>query len=245
MTEWPLLLRAFGGNFIAVPLIGLLCSRAFHLPDAIATGLLLMAIAPGVPFVILSGGRKSGGSHELAIALALLMPAISTITAPLTSRVLLPAVERPEIPLAFVSSLLFYQLAPLLIGALAAWRIPLASRKIVKPLGYLTFIALLVLLVLLIPAIVKGFASALGTFGLLAMLLTVIISLAIGWILGGAKPEYRRTLAIGTALRNPGLAMIIATARFPGTNVAAAVAAYFVVQAIVTSVAGIFFKRPA
>ncbi len=245
VTEWRLLFAALLANFVGVPILGVLLCRMFHLPDAVATGLLLMAIAPGVPFIILSGGRKSGGSHEFAIALALIMPAIATISVPIAAKLVLPATERPDIPLSFAGSLLLYQLVPLLLGVFGAQRFPAIARRLAVPLGYLTMAALVAILALLLPTMVKSVATVFGTFGLFAMALAVLLSLALGWACGGATREYRRTLAFGTALRNPAIAMIVATTRFPGESVAAAVAAYFVVQVIVTSIAGVFFKRTA
>ena len=77
------------------------------------------------------------------------------------------------------------------------------------------------------------------------MFLVTTLSFVIGWFLGGSRSEYRRTLGIATALKNPGLAMIVATARFPGTGVASSVAAYFVIQIVVTSLTGKLLKQTA
>jgi BASS family bile acid:Na+ symporter len=242
ITKSGLLFRALAANFIIVPLVAVLLSRGFRLSDSIATGLLLMAIAPGVPFLVLSGGRQRGGSHEFAIALAFLMPALSTLTIPITAELVLPTGEHPNVPPSYLLSLLIYQLVPLLAGAIMARRLPIVARMLVRPTGSITFAAFVALLTILAPAMIRGAAVIFGTFGLLAMLLTVVLSLAIGWILGGRERSYRRTLAIGTALRNPGVAMLIATARFPGTSVASGVAAYFLIQIIVTMLAGNVFK---
>src|SRR5579863_2411690 len=82
-----LLARAFLANFVIVPLLGVLFARVvFHLSDPIATGVLLMAICPGVPFVVLSGGRRKGGSLGLAVELAFLLPLVSVVTVPITAR---------------------------------------------------------------------------------------------------------------------------------------------------------------
>ncbi|MBV8196813.1 MAG: hypothetical protein JO263_01650, partial [Candidatus Eremiobacteraeota bacterium] len=138
-----------------------------------------------------------------------------------------------------------YQLLPLIAGVVVAQRLPGAARKLARPLGYITFAAFLILLAVLFPAILRGVATVFGTFGLFAMFATAGLSLVAGWIFGGSKREYRRTLAIGTTLRNPGVAMMIATTQFPESGVAGAVAAYFLVQVVVASVAGAYFKRTA
>src|SRR5579883_2959596 len=61
LTNYGMLGRAFLANFVLVPIYGVLLVRAFHLSAPIATGVLLMAISPGVPFVVMSGGRQKGG----------------------------------------------------------------------------------------------------------------------------------------------------------------------------------------
>jgi hypothetical protein len=89
-----------------------------------------------------------------------------------------------------------------------------------------------------VPAIVRALFSVLGTRGIIAAVVIDVLSLAVGWIFGGRDPEERFTFAIGTALRNPAVAMLIATSSFPGTVVGAAVATYFLVQFLGATVFG-------
>jgi BASS family bile acid:Na+ symporter len=112
----PLLVKALIANCVIVPILGVLLVRLFALPEDIATGFLLMAIAPGVPFVLASV-RKRGGSLGLAIALAAMLPLVSIVTVPLTARFALPSTEAAELPMGqFVVTLVLFQLLPLLIG---------------------------------------------------------------------------------------------------------------------------------
>lgn len=238
-----LLLRAIVANFVVVPLVAVLLCRAFRLPDPIATALILMALAPGVPFLVLSGGRQRGGSHEFAVELAMVMPAVSVLTIPIAANFILPASDRLTVPATVLVSLCVYQLAPLILGVLVAQWSPASARKLARPARYVTMGSFVVLLALLVPAMVKGVATVFGTFGLFAMLLTVLISVVVGWIAGGPHVEYRRTLAIGTALRNPGIALMIATTQFKDARIAAGVMAYLLVQIVVSSLAGTLFKR--
>src|SRR5689334_12782698 len=70
-----LLARALLANVVIVPLLGFVIVAALRLNPDVATGILLMAIAPGVPF-ILSGIQKKGGSLSFAIALAVILPLV-------------------------------------------------------------------------------------------------------------------------------------------------------------------------
>src|SRR5215472_803357 len=58
--------RTFLANFILVPLYGVLLAQLFHLDRFIATGFLLMSIAPGGAGALITGGRRVGGSLGFA-----------------------------------------------------------------------------------------------------------------------------------------------------------------------------------
>ncbi|HEX3370081.1 MAG TPA: bile acid:sodium symporter, partial [Candidatus Cybelea sp.] len=120
----PLLAKALIANFVIVPILGVLLARLFALPEEIATGFLLMAIAPGVPFVLASV-RKRGGSLGLAIELAAVLPLVSIVTVPLTAHYVLPTAEAAQLPLGhFVVTLVLFQLLPLLIGITIGTTLP-------------------------------------------------------------------------------------------------------------------------
>ncbi len=55
--------RVFLANFIVVPIIGVIAVRVFALDDFVATGIVLMAIAPGVPFLPLLAGARTAATR--------------------------------------------------------------------------------------------------------------------------------------------------------------------------------------
>ena len=233
LRNYGLLGRAFLANFIIVPVLGVALVRLFHLSDDIATGILLMAIAPGVPFVPFAAGHKKGGSLGFAICLAFLMPAISIVTVPITAPLVLPSGAEAHIPgMSLIVNIVVFQLLPLLIGLTIAQRAPELAGKLIRPVNLLFIVTLLIVLALLLPQIVKGVATVYGSRGLITALLLVLLSIATGWVLGGTNSRYRYTAAIGTALRNVGLALLVATGSFPGTGVAAMVMSYFIIQIV-------------
>ena len=241
-----LLGRAILANLIIVPILGVLIVGAFHLNDTIATGFLLMAIAPGVPFVVLSGGRKKGGSLGLAVSLALIMQALAIVTVPITAQFVLPLHARVDVTIGkLIVTLALVQLLPLLAGMFLAERAPALAPRLERPVMLIVLAGVVVLLVVLAPTIAKSVASVYGSRGMLAMLTLVVLSVATGWFLGGPESANRRTLSIGTALRNIGLAAVVATASFPDRGVAAAVLTYFLVQFVVTMLVGAYFTRTA
>jgi BASS family bile acid:Na+ symporter len=241
LKNYGLLGRAFLGNFILVPIYGVLIVRGFHLSAAAATGILLMAICPGVPFIVLSGGRKKGGSLGLAVSLEFLLQALSIITVPITASFVLPGsnVESKSI----IASVFIFQLVPLLMGMYVNARAPETGERLRRPLGVVVVIVLVLILALLAPKLVWSIESVYGSFRILAILAVVLLSLVTGWLLGGTRREYRRTLAFGTTLRNIALAAVIATTAFGGGDVTAAVFTYFFVQVVVVGLIGVVFTR--
>ena len=236
------LVRALIANFVIVPALALLVARLYHLANPVATGLLLMAMAPGVPFIMQAGGRKKGGSLELAIELTFIMAALSTFTIPFTARLVLPEGHSGSMSFGQLKALGLFQLLPLVLGALVAALMPALTRKITPYFKRLTLISMIAFFAIITPQTIRSFGILFGSFGVLAMLTVMILSLAVGWLAGGRRADYRHTLAIGTLLRNPGAAAVIATT-FRSPAVEAVVLIYLVVQFVVAAVAGNFFKR--
>jgi bile acid:Na+ symporter, BASS family len=244
-NHW-LLGRALLANFVIVPLIAVVTVRGFQVSMPVATGILLMAIAPGAPFLTRSAGTKSGGSLGFAVALAFLMPALSILTIPITAGFVLPPGAQAHLPwVPFVVKLVALQLVPLLIGMFVADRAPALATKLQKWLGLILLAAILVVAYHLGPLLVKAFFSVQGSHGIGAMLVVVVLAIGTGWLFGGARREFRRTLSIGTGVRNFGLGVLIATTNFDDKLVSATVMTYFLIQFIVTTCVRLYLQRSA
>lgn len=240
-----LLLRALLANVVLVPALGVELARLFALPPKIATGFLLMAIAPGVPFV-LAQVRKRGGRLALAVELAIVLPLVSIITVPITAALVLPAGAQAHIPLGhFLVTLLVFQVLPLVVGILVAERNPDIGVKLARPAQTVFFVSAAALIAVLFPTLVHDFVEVYGSHGMWAMLCLVLLSLLVGWLLGAPHPQDRRVLAIGTALRNVGLCALLATASLKSPAVTATVLVYFVIQFIIVTATGLYFARTA
>ena len=252
LKNYGLLARALIANFIVIPIIGVLLARAFHLDVYVAIGFVLMALAPGVPFLVRAAGRTPGGSLGFAAMLAFVMPALSIVTIPLTARFIFaagfitPAEVAGSIPVGrIVATLVGFQLVPLVVGLLIANGAPKLAAKLRRPFLLLFFVAAVALIVILGPTLEKAVASVYGSRVMWATLVLVLLSAGTGWILGGPQAQYRRTLSIATVLRNIGTCAVIATATFPGTLVAPTVLTYFIIQFLISLVIRIYFHRAA
>lgn len=240
-----LLIAALFANFVIVPVLGWELAKLFHLPPPIATGFLLMAIAPGVPFVLMQV-RKRGGSLGLAVELALFLPLISVVTVPLTAALVLPSGAEAHLPIGrFMMTLVLFQVVPLLLGIAVGNRAPGVAARLGRPIELVFFASIVILLGLLIPTIAKDVAAIYGSGGMWAAFCLVVLSLLAGWVLGGPVREMRRVLAIGTALRNVGLGALIATSNFDSPRVAAMVIVYFLIQVAAVALLGVYFTRTA
>lgn len=252
LRNYGLISRALLANFILIPIFGVLLARVFRLDEYVAIGFVLMAIAPGVPLLVRAAGRKPGGSLGFAAALAFIMPALSIVTIPLTARFIFTAgyITPPDVaghvPFArIVITLVCFQLVPLLAGLSISSRAPALAAKLQRPLLLVFLVAVIALVAILGPALVKAVASVYGSRGMWATLVLVLLSVATGWILGGPQVEYRRTLSIATMLRNIGTCAVIATASFPDTLVAPTVLTYFVIQFLISIIFRVYFYRTA
>ncbi|MBV8639307.1 MAG: hypothetical protein JO322_14605 [Candidatus Eremiobacteraeota bacterium] len=244
-SEVGLLTRALLANVVIVPLVGVIVTTALRLNPYIATGILLMAISPGVPFV-LSGARKKGGRLSFAVALAFLLPVVSIVTVPITARLVLPVQAASELPLAhFVTVLFLFQLLPLLAGmavtAALRRRIPALERAC----QLLFMLSVIALVIVLAPRIAHSVSVIFGSLGIIAIVLIDGSCIVAGWFLGGPQSDDRRILALATTLRNIGLVASIATTSFREPEIVAAALTYFVVQVAASVAMTVLFTRSA
>ena len=193
LKQYGLLGRALLANFVLVPLVAVLLVRYFHVEAGVAMGIVLMSMAPGVPFLANSAGRAGGGSLSFALTIAFFFAALSVVTIPLTIAFVLPPEEAAQVPVAkFLTTLVAFQLVPLVLGALAAIRIPEPlAEKLVKVLHLVFAVAALALVVLIFPKIVSSVELVYGQGHLFLMAAVGIFSLGIGWVFGGKERPYR------------------------------------------------------
>jgi BASS family bile acid:Na+ symporter len=246
--DWRGVVRAGVANYVLVPAatIGLLW--AFHAQPMVAAGFMVMAVCPGAPFGPPFTAIAKGDVSR-AVGLMVLLAGSSALLAPLLLRLLLPVVTGGGTTLnvdavRIVFTLAFVQILPLCVGlAIGAYRPAFAARW-KGPAGRLSTILNLSLLVLVI-VVQFRMLSAIRGKGYFAMLLLLSISAGIGWVLGGRIASERSTLAITTAVRNVGVALVIAGGSFPGTPAVTATTAYGLFQTLATLAVVMFVARHA
>lgn len=227
-----LLARGLFSVLVVVPVIAAVVLPWFGLSRFLEIGVALMAICPGAP-VALQRSLGAGGHRAFAPALQLAVASLAVVSVPVSIAVFnrLYAGGAWVGPATVARQVLLAQLLPLGLGlavhhlapARAMWLQPRLARF---GLGFLLVVAVLIV-VGTAPMIVGA-----GTRLALASALVTVLALVAGHGLGGPDPATRTAVAISSAARNPGLALLVATLNPAPPEVRAAVMTHVLVSAI-------------
>lgn len=211
------LLRVELGSCVLIPLLGFALLKlplAQHLSSDARHALALMAVCPSAPLTLRKAGRQ-GGDPGLASLLQVGAAVLAIVTIPLLADLgkHVFALEGWDVrPRHVAMQVGQIQLLPLLLGlSIRRWSPSLADRLQV-PLNRMANTLLTLLLVaVLVKTAPALFSFALGN-GLAVLFMGVLIltSLVLGFALGGNVPEQQTTSALVSAMRNPGLALLLA-----------------------------------
>lgn len=233
-------------NFLAVPLLIVLCLMLVPLSPDIKIGIMLMAAAPIAPMAPAPFVEKAKGDVVYSVGLMTIVASLSIVLTPLILSLSIPeSVGGVTLnPIQIVKTLLMVQLIPISVGI----AIRQASRKwadrLVKIVPRIGQIGLLIGVGLLLAKQASQIIS-IGLLGYLIMVLLTVVSLFVGdLMLIGESAEKRRALAVSTAIRNVPLAFLIATENFPDTVVAPVVLVFSVLTMVLSVVYGKLKVRP-
>ena len=227
-----LMLKALFSVLVAVPALAWIVTRALDLPRAAAIGVVLMAISPGAP-VALRRSLDAGSHRSFAPALQIAVAALAVVSMPLSIAAFNEyyggqATIAPE---QLAKQVFIAQLLPLGLGMLARRFLGARADRLEPRLRRLGKVLLIVLLLLVLTDIWDEVVEA-GPRVALAIVITTIFALAVGHLLGGPEPATRTAVAISSAARNPGLALLVATLNAASPAINATVLAYLAVSAL-------------
>jgi bile acid:Na+ symporter, BASS family len=220
---------------VPVPATALLCVMLFGIKGVVAVGILLMAISPGAP-IALRRAIEAGGPSPLAPPLHVAIVVLAIVTVPASLAVLAAIFQKDFAvsPLDVARQVFFAQLLPLGLGAALHAFLPQAAARIEAPLARITNLALLVLVAALV-VVLWPLLAEVGWVPFAAGAGLTLCALAIGAACAGRNAPMRPVAAVAAALRNPGLALLIATVNELPPGVVAAVFAYALGGAAVVS----------
>jgi BASS family bile acid:Na+ symporter len=206
-----LVVLALVANFILVPILAYLIVLVIPLDQGLATGLILLATAAGAPFLP-KLAQAAKGNMAFGVGLMVLLMVVTIIYMPLVMPLLLPGVEVN--PLEIARSLVSLMLIPLAIGLFVKARYGSTAESLQPHMSQTSTVALVLLMV---SAIVLNFSTmigVIGTGGILAILIFIIVALVLGYFLGGPEANIRSVLGLGTAQRNLSAALVVAAQNF-------------------------------
>ena len=211
---------------VPVPMLAVLGAKLFALKGSVAVGIILMAISPGAP-VALRRALDAGGDRAFAPALHLAIVMLAVVTVPATVAILdwIFAKDFTVTPFHIGRQVFFAQLLPMALGASLRAIRPAIAARLEAPLGRVGNFLLLALAIMVLvdmPSII----AAVGWTPMIAGVVMTVCALAVGAAFAWRDPDVRPAAAVAAAMRNPGLALVIATLNRVPSDVTAAVIGY-------------------
>jgi len=244
-----LLLRSLLAVIVLIPLVVGILLWLFDLPLAVATGLAVLAAAPGAPLTT-KRAQMAGGDPTYTASLQLTLALLAVVITPLILAIFYALFElATERVTAFKVALQVGEVTflPVIIGLLIQRFAPKLAKVIGKPVQVVAnvlFILLLVLIVVIL-VIAPDFRSMLNLGGVsfVAILIMVAVGITIGHLLGGPPLQQRSALAIACIARNIGLALYIAGLSDYGQQFIPTLLAYMILGALLAVPYAIWNKR--
>jgi BASS family bile acid:Na+ symporter len=214
-------------NFVMAPIVAIGLARLLGLEEPLAVGLLLVGVAGGAPF-LLKLADLAKGDMPFAVGLMVVLMVITVGYMPIVLPLLLEGVSVN--PANIARSLILLMLIPLAAGlALRAWHPPSAARvrAFVAPVSSISMVFVVVLTT---AGHFGSMVSTLGSFGILAAAIFVVICFGIGWVLGGPGRDTRGVLSLGTSQRNTAAALVVAGQNFSDAKVVVMITVVMIVS---------------
>ena len=210
------LVRTLIVNFLLIPAVGVLAAKTFALKPENALALILLSCAPG-GLGALQFLTKTREEKILAYsgATAFLLSFLSVIVSPFLISFALPKGLTLTVPyLNAALYLILFAILPLVLGMVVNEKAEAVARKLAGPITWIATLAFVGVIVKT-QALSKWAKAESGARVLIGVILLILVSMLIGWILGGPRKGTRAVLATASSMRNVALALGIAARSFP------------------------------
>ncbi len=211
LRDTRLVVLALVANFVVVPSAAYVITLALSLDEPISIGLILVSTAAGAPFLP-KLVEVAKGDTAFSVGLMVLLMIVTIIFLPLVLPLLLQGVEVN--PLDIAQSLVVMMLIPLAIGLFIKARYEDSAEKIRPTFAMAANIGILVLIVLGVVLNFEAMIDLVGSLGILAALLFLLIAIGSGYLLGGSDRDIKSVMALGTGQRNLSAAIVVAAQNF-------------------------------
>ena len=206
-----LVLLALALNFVAVPLVVWAIQAVIDLDQDIYTGLVLMGTAAGAPFLP-KLAEAAKGNAAFSVGLMVLLMVVTVVYMPLVLPLLLSGVSINAWDIA--KSLIFLMLLPLGIALFVKARWSEIADGLHPLMAQASSIGIVVLIVGGVILQWDNIVSLIGTGGLIAIVIFLLVALVLGYFAGGSDAGTRSVMGLGTAQRNLSAAMVVAAQNF-------------------------------
>ena len=216
-------------NFVLVPAAAYILIQGFSLDESLASGLLLVSLAAGAPGLPKLAELAKADLAE-AIGLMVLLLVVTIIILPVALPILITGISVTFWDIA--SGLVFLILIPLALSLFVRARyqqFALTTQPYFVKASNYSLVGLIVLMVVLN---FSNLLDLLGSGGLPASLILVIVSLVGGYLLGSLGGFDKLVQAFGAGQRNIAAAMVVATMNF-GDDVVVIVIVYSLIGLII------------
>jgi BASS family bile acid:Na+ symporter len=227
-------------NFVVPSILAFILIQVFSLDEPLAVGLMLVSLAAGAPglpktavFAKIDAAAATGLMVLLVVATILILP----IALPL----LLTGISVTFWDIA--SGLIILILIPLAVSLFVRARYPEAAASALPHFAQASNLSLLILLVLMVVLNFSDVVGLLGSGGLLASLILVILTTAGGYLLGKLGKADGWIQALGAGQRNIAAAMVVATMNFGNDEIVMVVVYSLIVMVILIPLALELGKR--
>ena len=209
------LARIFIANFILIPAVGILAAKALAMKPENALALIVLACAPGGPNALQYLSKKK---EEAALAYGggtmVVLTLLSIFISPLLIALAIPKGMTLTVP--YGKAILFvalFMLLPLVLGMFVKHVARTATGRLAGPVSLIATLAFIGAMVKALK-ITTWAKAEVGTLVLAAIVVFILISMLIGWLLGGPREFTRAILATSSSMRNIALALAIALRSF-------------------------------
>ena len=227
-----LLARSVLAMYVLVPLVTFVLVELLPLGTGVKAALLVLAISAGAPLLPRKLQNYGDGAYgfSLVVVSSFLAIVLTPLWVALLARHFGVAAELSWRQAASAISIAF--LAPLVAGMVLGALFPALTARWATRLSTLAALTLAVASVVLLAGNWQMLAG-IRPLGIVALLATMTIALAIGHLCGGPEDGDRTTLAIACSTRHLGIAVIIATA-FQGPRTIVILASYVIASTVVS-----------
>jgi bile acid:Na+ symporter, BASS family len=204
-------IMALLANFVVVPIAAYILIRVFALDETLAVGLLLVSLAAGAPGLP-KMAQFAKVDTAAATGLMALLVVVTIIVLPIALPLLLTGISVTFWDIA--SGLVLLILIPLALSLFVRARYAEAAASALPYFAQASNLSLLILMVLMVVLNFNNVVGLLGSGGLLASLILVILTVVGGYLLGGLGGSDKWVQALGAGQRNIAAAMVVATMNF-------------------------------